>query len=210
MGAQYKIDAKTVGLVVRGKKNDADSPGYMQQHADCILPGGEPVGFYGGKGDASSGSSGGSPLGTIKSSDNGPSISLNSAGMNMRGMVAYYNDLLRIRPMYVDVRMAKTYKTVSTVLLLDVTKTQADLFSNYWKNLKLKPGAFNIVGWNCSTHAAEAFKSANIISSGIPGLDTPNNLYLYLKRLYAKKVRIYSGYIGAIHTTGNNYDLVVE
>jgi hypothetical protein len=210
MSARYKIGTTTIGLIVRGKKNDAHSPGYMQQHADCILPGGEPVGFYGGGGDASSGSSGGSISGSINSWRNGPSISMNSTGMNMKGLVAYYDDLLRIRPMYVDVRMAKRYNSVSTVLLLDVSKTQADLFRNFWKKLKLNPGAFNILGGNCSTHAAEAFKAANVISSGIPGLDTPNNLYLYLKRLYAKKVRVYSGYIGAIHTTGDNYEMVIE
>ena len=210
MSTRFKIGLNTIGLIVRGKKNDSDSPGYMEQHADCILPGGEPIGFYGGGGDASSGSSGPSSGSSINSWANGPSLSLNNTGINMKGMVANYGDLQRIRPMYIDIKLAKRYKVKSTVLLLDVTKTQAELFSKYWTNLKLKPGAFNILGGNCSTHAAEAFKSANVISSGIPGLDTPNNLYKQLKSLYPKKIHIYSGYIGAIPLPGKSYELVVE
>jgi hypothetical protein len=101
--------------------------------------------------------------------------------MNMKGLVAYYKDLQKIRPMYVDINLAKKYKVTSTVLLLEVSKPQADLFIKYWQNLKLNPGAFNILGGNCSTHASEAFIAANIVSSGIPGLDTPDNLYYQLK-----------------------------
>jgi len=84
------------------------------------------------------------------------------------------------------------------------------LFSKYWQNLKLKPGATNILGGNCSTHAAEAFKSASIISSGIPGLDTPDNVYKQIKSLYLKKVHIYSGNVGANPLPGKSYELVVE
>ena len=40
------------------KHNDKYSPDKIQQHADCILPGEEPFGFYGGGGDASSSFSG--------------------------------------------------------------------------------------------------------------------------------------------------------
>ena len=56
MANSYIIQSNVVGLIVRGKQNDAHSPGNMEQHADCILPNGEHVGFFGGGGDASSGS----------------------------------------------------------------------------------------------------------------------------------------------------------
>lgn len=207
MGAKYKIGSTVVGLIVRGKHNEKHNPDKMQQHADCILPGGEPVGFYGGAGDASSGNSLDS---TNKSRSEAPSISLNKTGLNMKGMVAYYEDLRKIRPMYLDPNLAKKYEIRSTVILLEVTKSQADLFIQYWKNLKLNPGIFNILGGNCSTHASEAFVAAKIVASGIPGLDTPDNLFYQLKSRHSGKRHIYHGYIGALYLKGNNYDLVVE
>ncbi len=79
----------------------------MEQHAGCILPNGGPVGFFGGGGDASSGSSGPFFGGAFESWGNGPSVSLNSTGANMKGNVAYYKEFLKIRPMYVDAKLAK-------------------------------------------------------------------------------------------------------
>lgn len=210
MAARYTIGSNVIGLIVRGKQNDKHNPGNMEQHADCILPGGEPVGFFGGGGDASSGSSGSSFASSMGSWANGPSISLNKTGLNMTGTVAYYNELLKIRPMYVDINLAKKYKVQSTVILLEVTKAQADLFLQYWKNLSLNPGSFNILGGNCSTHASSAFVAANVVSSGIPGLDTPNNLYKQLKVKHSGKSRIYSGFVGVIPLAGDKYDLVIE
>jgi hypothetical protein len=58
MATSYTIKQNVIGLIVRGKQNDSHSPGNMEQHADCILPNGQPVGFFGGEGDASSGSGG--------------------------------------------------------------------------------------------------------------------------------------------------------
>jgi hypothetical protein len=52
--------------------------------------------------------------------------------------------------------------------------------------------------------------AAHIASSGIPGLDTPNNLYKQLKEKYPAKIRIFSGYIGAKQISGEKYDFVVE
>ncbi len=210
MGASYSVGSNVIGLIVRGKHNDKHRPGKMEQHADCILPGGEPVGFYGGGGDASSGSSGSSFGSSIESWANGPSLSWNNTGLNMKGTVAHYQELQKIRPMYLDINLAKKYKVKSTVLLLEVTKSQAELFVQYWKNLKLNPGAFNILGGNCSTHASEAFVSAKVSTSGIPGLDTPDNLYSQLKSKHTGRVRVYSGHVGAKYLGKNKYDLVIE
>lgn len=207
MGVKYPINNHTVGLIVRGKKNDKHVPGNIEQHADCILPGGEPVGFYGGTGDYSSGSSASS---SVLSSENGPFISLNSTGLNMMGQVAYYDDLIKIRPMYVNLELAKRYKIKSTVILLEVTRSQAELFTQFWKNLKLNPGSFNIIGGNCSTHASEAFVAAKILASGIPGLDTPDNLYRQIKSKFSGRKYVYSGFVAASKSIGNTYDLVIE
>lgn len=210
MAKSVSIGQLTIGLIVRGKKDELHKPDVMEQHADCILPRGAPIGFFGGGGDASSGSSGSSFSGSLKSWGDGPSVSWNSAGVNMKGMVADYKTFRKIRPMYVDASLAKKYNVRSTVLLLDVTKSEADLFKQYWLNLKVNPGSFNILGGNCSTHASEAFVAAKIVTSGIPGLDTPDNLFKQLRAKHAGKIRIFSGYIGSKPITGDQYELVVE
>jgi hypothetical protein len=209
MSAVYSIGDNVIGLIVRGKQNDKHKPGKMEQHADCILPGGGPIGFFGGNGDASSGSSGSSFVGSSNSWAAGPSQSFNTTGMNMKGMVAHYNQLQKIRPMYVDVSLAKKYNVLSTVLLLEVTQSQASLFSQYWKNLELSPGTFNILGGNCSTHASDAFIAAKVVASGIPGLDTPDNLYHQLKAKHSGRMRMYSGNVGATPNGPKKYDLII-
>jgi hypothetical protein len=62
----------------------------------------------------------------------------------MKGNVAYHADMKRIRPMYIDSDLAKKYKVRSTVLLLQVSPTQAKLFLKYRAQLKLNPGALNL------------------------------------------------------------------
>ena len=54
---------------------------------------------------------------------------------------------------------------------------------------------FNLVGRNCSTRAWQAFEHAGIVSTSMPGLDTPDNLYRQLKH-FRKNTTSYSGYIG--------------
>lgn len=210
MAAHHRIDSNVIGLIVRGKRNDTHSPGTMEQHADCILPNGEPVGFFGGEGDASSGSSGSGFKSSISSWKDGPSVSLNSTGINMKGMVANYQELKRIRPYYVDIDLAKKYSVFSTVLLIEVSQSQASLFKTFWETLKLNPGTFNILGGNCSTKAAKAFAHAKIIGGEIPRLDTPNNLYKYLKAKHQYTQKSHSGHIGAKPVGGDRYELVVE
>lgn len=208
--ASYTINSNVIGLIIRGKQSESHRPGNMEQHADCILPEGQPIGFFGSGGDASSGSIGSSIGSSIRSWAGGPSGSFNSTGINMKGEVYYYPEMIKNRPMYVDILLAKRYKVKSTVLLLEVTKSQADLFKNYWTQLKLKPGAFNILGGNCATHASEAFIAAHIVTGGIPGLDTPDNLYKQLKAKYTGKTRVFSGFVAAKHVGGEKYELIVE
>lgn len=206
----FTVAPNVIGLIIRGKHSDKHSPGKMEQHADCILPEGQPVGFFGDNGDASSGDSGSSFASSLKSWAGGPSISWNRSGLNMKGVVAYHDDLLRTRPAYVNIELAKKYKVKSTVLLLETTKNQAELFKQYWKNLSLNPGTFNIIGGNCSTNASDAFIAAKIVASGIPGLDTPNNLYKQLKAKHSGRVVIHSGFVGAKHISGSKYELIID
>ncbi|WP_444943301.1 hypothetical protein ACJJIK_15765 [Microbulbifer sp. ZKSA006] len=213
MATYQSIALNEIGLIVRGKENDAHSPGVLDQHADCILPNGQPIGFFGEGGDVSSGPSGSSGSlfkSSIPSWANGPSASFNKSGLNMKGLVADYDDMLKIRPYYVNINSAKLYNIKSTAILIEVSEPQATLFKSFWYNLKISPGAFNMLGGNCSSKAAKAFNYAKVLNKDIPGLDTPDNLYKHLKAKFKDKCTILSGFIGAHPISGDKYDLVFE
>jgi hypothetical protein len=179
---------------VRGKRNPAHDPKLMEQHADCILSHGAPVGFFGADQPASGGSASGY---------------WNSIGVNMKGMVADYSVYQRIRPAYVDLLLAKQAGVISTVLVVKVSEKEAHLFAEYWHKLGKHPDYFSLLGNNCSTHASEAFIHAGVVSRGIPGLDTPNNLYKQLHHLKGRHMRSYSGFLGFLPAHGRGYRVVM-
>lgn len=176
-----------IALIVRGKKSHAHVPGNLEQHADCILSNGSPVGFFGEGNDGSS----------------------NSSGMGMNGIVYDYSALSRKRAPYVDAGIAKSTGTISTVLFVQVSTAEANAFDKAWADMTSDPGSFQILGWNCSTHASQAFRNAGILAGGIPGLDTPDNLYRQLCAEKGGKLSVISGYVG-FSAFGTGYMLTVE
>lgn len=182
----HVFSGTTVGLIVRGKKDSAHEPDLTDQHADCILSDGAPVGFFGEGNDGSS----------------------NGSGLGMNGVVYDYSKLMKHRAYYVDANTAKGYGIVSTYLIIPVANDQAKRFDEAWQAMRKAPGSFNILGDNCSTHASDAFIASGILSGGIPGLDTPNNLYNQLAYQYGGKAEGGSGYLGFV-MRGSGYDLVV-
>lgn len=194
-----------VGLIIRGKKSHTHSPGVLEQHADCILSNGAPIGFF-GKGNA--GSSGGASSG-IGGSSRWSAGSSNSSGVGMTGVVYDHSALSRARANYVDGHIARGTGTVSAVLLIQVSATEAAAFDKAWADMTADPGMFNIVGWNCATHASQAFRTAGILSAGIPGLDTPDNLYRQLCFEKVGKLSSLYGYAG-FSAQGSGFMLTVE
>jgi len=176
-----------VALIVRGKKSHEHAPGNLEQHADCILSNGAPIGFFGQGNDGSS----------------------NSSGLGMDGIVYDYSKLSRKRAPYVDAGVAKSTGIMSTVLFVQVSTAEAIAFDQAWADMTSTPGAFHILGWNCSTHASSAFRKAGILAGGIPGLDTPDNLYRQLCAEKAGKLSVVSGYVG-FSAFGKGYMLMVE
>jgi hypothetical protein len=144
-----------VSLVVRGKQGPDHHPDKLDQHADCILQIGAPMGFFGEGNDGS----------------------LNGIGLGMNGVVYDYALFQRHRPQYVDLNMAVSRRVVSTVLMIEVDRTTANKFDEAWWRMRTNPGSFDIVGNNCATHASAAFIYAGLVTSGIPWMDTPDNLY---------------------------------
>lgn len=194
-----------IGLVVRGKRSHADDPSVLAQHADCVLSNGAPVGFFG---TGNTGSSGGGSSGSGGSSRSSANSS-NSSGMGMTGVVYDAAALAANRANYVDLGIAQATKTVSTVLLVQVSATEAAAFDKAWSDMAADPGSFQLLGWNCSTHASQAFRRAGILSGGIPGLDTPNNLYKQLCFEKKGKVSMVAGYVG-FKPGGKGFYMMVE
>ncbi|MFN6955463.1 MAG: hypothetical protein ACK4PG_11775 [Acetobacteraceae bacterium] len=173
-----------IALVVRGKLGHAHHPGNMEQHADCILDDGSPIGFFG----------------------HGNNNSGNGIGLRMDGVVYQYPEFQTHRPWYVNTADAVSNRVVSTVLMIEVTRSTADAFKASWDAMILRPGNFNILGGNCATHASAAFIDAGVVSGGIPGLDTPDNLYGQLVRTVARaKLSAFSGHIGFVPRASGGY-----
>jgi hypothetical protein len=166
-----------VALIVRGKTSAEHSPGKLEQHADCVRSDGAPVGYFGEAGEG---------IGYI----------VRAVLIGIRGEVYDMDGFRRNRPYYVNVFDARAYGIVSTALVVRVTGAQASSFDDYWDRLAKDPGTFRLLGKNCSTRASGAFRHAGILQSGIPGLDTPNNLYRQLVRQRRDLCRSYTGYIG--------------
>jgi len=170
-----------VGLIVRGKFGPNHHPGKLDQHADCILPNGAPMGFF-GEGNDNSG---------------------NGIGLRMQGVVYDFARMEIERPYYVDRAKALAARVVSTVLLVGVDSAAAKLFKNAWEAMTKEPGDFNIIGGNCASHASAAFIHAKILGKQIPGLDTPDNLYKQLVgAVSADQCSTITGFIGFARRAG--------
>lgn len=175
-----------VALVVRGKASAEHVPGKLEQHADCVRSTGAPVGYFGEGGEGS---------GYLTS----------AVLIGIRGEVYDLDGFNRNRPFYVDAALARAYKVVSTALVVRVTGEQATSFDEYWDQLTKDPGTFRLLGKNCSTRASGAFRHAGILQSGIPGLDTPDNLYKQLVKQRSDLCQSYSGYIGFSTARGSSF-----
>src|SRR2546421_6519364 len=190
--AKIPFNNSMFGRIVRGKGSPGDEPSVMAQHADCILPDGSPVGFFGEGPNRSGGRASGSSM---------------RVGMNMRGVVYNYDALRANRPWYVNAQDAKDSGVMSTVLTVNVGPALALRFAEYWNRLGARPGGFDLLGNNCSTHASDAFIASGILKKGIPGLDTPNNLYKQLVASLSGMTASYSGHVGFIRS-GAGYDVL--
>ena len=179
-----------VALIVRGKTSAEHSPGKLEQHADCVRSDGSPVGYFGEGGEGS---------GYLTS----------AVLIGIRGEVYDMDGFAKHRPHYVNAKTARGYGVVSTALIVRVSSAQAERFDDYWDRLSDDPGTFRLLGKNCSTRASGAFRHADILAAGIPGLDTPNNLYKQLVKQRPDICESHSGYIG-FTATGSTMAMVIE
>ncbi len=179
---------KIIGLIIRGKHSETHNPDLLEQHADVVLSDGAPIGYFGEGGGAFA-----------------------RSGMFMDGVIYDYNSLKQQRPYYVDLDLARQLNVISTICTIKVEDDVAKKFDDYWRNLKNnnKGNTFSLLGNNCSTHAADAFRAAGVLKSGISGLDTPDHLYHDLKFRYGANFRCSSGYVGFTQA-GRQFQFQVE
>jgi hypothetical protein len=188
MSTNISFDGSAIALVVRNKKSADDHPKLDDQHADCILRYGAPVGFFGElvPSDAVL-----LPLLYL--------LPLDTAvykAQHLKGFVYTYSLYSAKRPQYVDMNTARSQNVVSAVLRILVSDDEAKLFHSAWAAMFAHPDNFKYAGNNCSTHAARAFARAGIIPAEIPGLDTPDNLYAALKDARSGKYTEHFGCLG--------------
>ncbi len=168
---------KQIGIIIRGKQSEAHEPDYMEMHADVVLSDGSPIGYFGENGGFSA-----------------------SAGMFMDGVVYDYTRMAAERPYYTNAETARSYGVVSTICLINVEDAAAQKFDQFWKDMsapgRARENGFSLLGNNCSTNAAKAFRYAGIIDDGIPGLDTPQTLFTQLRSKLGGNFRCASGYVG--------------
>jgi hypothetical protein len=173
-------DGAKIAYVVRYKKNhmaDAEEGG---GHSDCILPGGAPVGYFGG--------------GIVAA----------------EGAVFGFSNFAAQRPHYVHLKDAKANRCISTVLVMEVGRQRADQFRNAWLAMRARTDGFTIMGNNCSTHASRACHAAGVTRSPeIQGVDTPTNLYDQIIRDGLVPWRSYSGYLGFTPAQSGGNDLTL-
>ncbi|WP_372618733.1 hypothetical protein [Falsiroseomonas sp.] len=161
------IDGGKIAYVVRYKKSHAADAEEGGGHSDCILPGGAPVGYFGG------------------------------GLVNAAGAVFSYSNFLASRPHYVNLSDARGAPCVSTVLVMDVGKARAEAFRKSWLSMRAKTDGFTILGNNCSTHASRACYAAGVTRSPeVSGVDTPTNLYDQIIKASLVPWRSYTGHVG--------------
>src|SRR3954465_15474811 len=98
---QFDAYPTKIGLIVRGMTGPHADPGMLDQHADCVLSDGAPVGFYG--------------QGPPRSGGNASGVS-NIFGLNLNGAVYDYHAMFVRRRYYVDLATAKGQAVLSTML----------------------------------------------------------------------------------------------
>ncbi|MFI5343791.1 MAG: hypothetical protein ACHQUC_06175 [Chlamydiales bacterium] len=207
------LEKDTIGYLVHGRKDPKESPWMPDQHANCVLSTGQPVGFANRDGPACGGSSG---------------SSWNLVGFN-RGKVLGYDLMCQHAPLWVKFEEAKEANYYSMILFIEgVDREIIANFDDFWLSKILPLGQtfdpFHLIGRNCSSFAYESFKTVGLLSKPVPALiTTPLELLKHLNsELKARnyKLTCFSGIVGfepveknrSIRTAEKNsqYVIVVE
>jgi hypothetical protein len=178
---QLDFPGDRIALVVRNKHSHTHHPDLGDQHADCILANGAPVGFFG-------------------------DMTGRTVPMGVKGYVATYPIFRSTRPHYVDMGSARGAKCISALLVVSASATEVREFMTTWNHMRASPDEFSIASNNCASHASRAFMDAGLLPDGIPGTDTPDNLYDQLVRALGARCTVEFGYVGFMPRAGSGTD----
>lgn len=200
----------TIGYIVRSKRNENHSPSLQSQHADCIRPYGELIGFSARKGPATGGQM---------------CASWNCLSLNLKGKVLEVNDLIyhsEKNPVptvrdealkMISADFAQKSDFISAVLIINAPESVTNRFICSWERLKENPKNFNLFGGNCAVRAQDIFVEAGLLSKKRINI-TPNQLFHILSRELEGRgeyhLKKYFGYIGFEENIDGGYDLVIK
>lgn len=208
---RISLDRNTIGYIVRAKRDENHSPSIRSQHADCIRPYGELIGFSMRGGPATGGEL---------------CRSWNLIDMNHQGTTFDIADLINLSKKgpnatvrdsalkMISAEHAQKQDFMSAVLIIHMSSEKTSMrFIEAWEKLKTSQKSFNIVGGNCAVRAYHTFVEAGIIEKNRTIL-TPNQLFQYLAdELETKEgytLKKYFGYIGFEKNIKVGYDLIIN
>ncbi len=182
---RLQLDASSIGYVVRNMRDLNTSVSVFEQHADCILSTGEPVGFFARN----------------QAHDQG---SIAEMFTTCGGAIFGYDKMVRLSYELIDESVARQNGFFSCLLIIQgSTATDERLlkFNEFWKNAKTAnkghSGVFHNLKRNCATVAYEGFLAAGIVEGRMSLLlDTPCSLFRHLVRCAKQKGYTVSCYLG--------------
>lgn len=138
-----------------------------------------------------------------------------------------YDQMLSLRPWFVDVKEAKEKKLYSTILMIHkIDEPKSKAFDNFWWQKKQSPKSslkpFHIFGRNCSSFAYHSFEEADLLTKKPGFIETPEKLFHHLISLlkFNYELKCFSGFLGfkpiedlrrnRVSNKNAKYDIIIE
>jgi hypothetical protein len=168
-GVLFGLGPDEIGIACRYKAGPTIRSTDEGGHADALLPGGEPVGYY-------------------ARTRRDRRLAIVAPGM-VRDVAA----LSRDRPEYVCADAARARKCPTTLCVVRVGEGRARDFAAAWREIAERPPLFLAIGGNCAQVIAGALARVGALPARWPKPGSPDALFRALSRAHPG-ARIASGY----------------
>jgi hypothetical protein len=168
-GLVFRIGLDEIGIACRYKAGPEIRSTDEGGHADALLPGGEPIGYY-------------------ARTRRDRRLAIVAPGM-VRDAAA----LLRDRPEYLRAGEARARNCPTTFCVVRVGEARAQDFVAAWREIAERPPLFVAFGGNCAQVIAGALTRASALPARWPKPGSPDALFRALARAHPG-ARIASGY----------------
>jgi hypothetical protein len=155
---RFVIGPEEVGIACRYKAGPGIKSTDEGGHADAILPGGEPLGYY-------------------ARTKRDRRLAIIAPGM-VRDLAA----LTRDRPEYVNAEEARARRCPTTFCIVPVGAEAAAAFREAWVRIAARPPLFLAIGGNCAQVIAGALIEIGAMPAGWPRPGSPDGLFRALHR----------------------------